>query len=97
MKKTFIILCFLAVLFSFGAAYAAEDGFIVKFYDGFVPPQSMGLEVINENRNIYLSKSNVFPSDVQKNIDKAVSKGFIKANTAARKKSYLAKKLNEMK
>ena len=69
MKKTFIILCFLAVLFSFGAVYAADDGFIVKFYDGFVPPQSMGLEVINENRNIYLSKSNVFPSDVQKNIE----------------------------
>ena len=32
-----------------------------------------------------------------KKVDQACSKGVIKANTAARKKSYLAKKLNEMK
>ena len=37
-----------------------------------------------------------FKADVKK-IDQACSKGVIKKNTASRKKSNLAKKLNEMK
>lgn len=36
-------------------------------------------------------------SDVQKYIDKAVSKGLIKKNTASRQKSRLSQKLKDMK
>jgi small subunit ribosomal protein S20 len=36
-------------------------------------------------------------SDVQKTIDKAVSKGLIKSNTAAREKSRLNEKVKNMK
>jgi len=36
-------------------------------------------------------------NDLQKQIDKAVSKGFIKSNTADRQKSRLTQKVKEMK
>lgn len=36
-------------------------------------------------------------NDVQKNIDKAVSKGLVKPNTAAREKSRLNEKVKNMK
>ncbi len=42
-------------------------------------------------------KANTLFNDVQKNIDKAVSKGFMKTNTADRQKKRLSSKLKEMK
>ena len=36
-------------------------------------------------------------NEVKKNIDHAVSKGFVKSNTAGREKSRLANKIKEMK
>ncbi|MBR1540008.1 MAG: 30S ribosomal protein S20 [Clostridia bacterium] len=43
------------------------------------------------------SKAEVAFKEAVKKVDQACTKGVIKANTASRKKSNLAKKLNEMK
>jgi small subunit ribosomal protein S20 len=42
-------------------------------------------------------KKDVNLSEATKKIDKALKKGIIKKNTAARKKSLIAKKVNKMK
>ena len=69
MKKAFVILLFLAVIFSFGAVCADTGSFIVKFSEGFVPPDYLCLEVVNEKQSIYLSKSDVFPAEVKMHIE----------------------------
>ena len=69
MKKALVIFLFLAVIFSFGAVYADTGSFIVKFSDGFVPPESLCLEVINGQHNLYLSKSDTFPAEIEKYIE----------------------------
>ena len=42
-------------------------------------------------------KANALLADVKKYIDQAVSKGFMKSNTADRQKSRLSQKVKEMK